>query len=523
MRRAFILGSNGPDNFAPLKFARKDTERLKATLSSPRCNFDVITPKTGDNSWAVRQQLTSITETCLPEDTLICYFSGHGILEKGSLFLFWDNTTPDRLLTTALPVTEIMEALKYCKANSKLLILDCCHAGAVVNMLGLKDAVGLRVEEMLINPDNHLVLMASGRLERARELESLEGSFLTFNICSALGENFFEADKDKDNRISIQDLKQWLERKAQEHNREFPDSSVPYPYLFGQQKGNFFLTIDTVDWIPHEFPLVDGITMVVLPVRLPYNHSALCMSKHPITNAQYKKFVKEVGKSEPIGKRFFEGQYQTSFYPWHEDGFRESDKPVVCVSYRDASSYCIWLNEKLITKKSKQFHSYANQIMLPTTREWDFAAFGTMFPIHDPRIWLNQTRQLHHNSLTPASIDFTGVRTNARGISDMFGNVWEWCSEMHIHPTIAGRNIEQFAQLRGGSFLDDLSKTEPFYDAVRPELRAEHGCYSDLGFRIAMKIGIWHLPKDIQLQLSLCGELPLGFEDLKEELRFNSI
>jgi hypothetical protein len=61
--------------------------------------------------------------------------------------------------------------------------------------------------------------MASDRLEWAREVEALRGSFLSTQIASALDEKFDEADKDQDGRLSLQDLKLWLEERATHHSR----------------------------------------------------------------------------------------------------------------------------------------------------------------------------------------------------------------------------------------------------------------------------------------------------------------
>ncbi|MEL7005813.1 MAG: hypothetical protein AAFN93_24255, partial [Bacteroidota bacterium] len=142
-----------------------------------------------------------------------------------------------------ISIARITEAMSYCRAKSKLLILDCCHAGAVVNALGLKSGSGVPVEEITTISDSYLALMASSRLEKTREHDSLKGGFLTTHICSALSGCFYEADTDKDNRISIQDLKRWLDSKALEHNRSYPNDRVPFPYLSGQYKGEIFLAI----------------------------------------------------------------------------------------------------------------------------------------------------------------------------------------------------------------------------------------------------------------------------------------
>src|SRR5262249_20768445 len=155
--------------------------------------------------------------------------------DRGELFLVWDTTTKD-LFSSALPAADVVKALNRCQAENKLLILDCCRAGGAV---GLKDGLGVPVDELNIKPDNSLVLMASGRLESAREFDSLEGSFLARHMADALTDNFFDADKDEDNRISVHDLMQWLTDRALQHNSSSKEK-VPYPSLFGQQKGAQF-------------------------------------------------------------------------------------------------------------------------------------------------------------------------------------------------------------------------------------------------------------------------------------------
>src|SRR4051794_11271829 len=104
MRRAFVMGSNGPENLSPLRYARKDAENIIATLAAPGCGFTVETVQPDADPWEVRRQIFVLAETCTPEDTFVCYFSGHGLLDKGALFLLWDKTERERLLTTAIPI-----------------------------------------------------------------------------------------------------------------------------------------------------------------------------------------------------------------------------------------------------------------------------------------------------------------------------------------------------------------------------------------------------------------------------------
>src|SRR5262249_53332505 len=157
---------------------------------------------------------------------------GHGFLSRGSLFLLWHDSNIDRLLTTTIPVSDILQALRVCPAENKLLVLDCCHAGTVVNMAGLKGATQVELSDAELRPENHLVLMERNRQEKARELDDLGGSFMTSAICEALSSIFSAADFDRDRRISFEDLRRCLEKEARRHNSAHPDRRVPYPYVF---------------------------------------------------------------------------------------------------------------------------------------------------------------------------------------------------------------------------------------------------------------------------------------------------
>jgi hypothetical protein len=516
-KTAFIFSSNGPPDLHPLKYAIDDADRMAKALTSPNCGFDVVRPSPGSDPFDLRRQLFTVAESCSPEDLFICYFSGHGVLEKGSLVLLWDDTDINHPISTAIPVSDVLQALQYCKAKGKLLVLDCCHAGAAAGKIGLKNAAGIPVSEVNLHADNHLVLMASGRVEQARELEELRGSFLTVKICDALGDELHYADFDQDGRLSVNDLSRWLERKAGEHNNQFPDRKVPIPYLFGQQKGEFFLTGDETDWKPYEFRCADGSIMVVLPNFVNDNlwgtDRVLCIGKYPVVNKQYRKFADWVNAgglsshpSEPIGKSFTGKGWTGPFRPWQDRDFNHPDQPVVCVTYSEARDYCEWANQvhRSSIASGQGPHTPDVDIRLAAPPEWDFAAYGSIYHNRHPRSWLSRTPSIHHMAITPARVDFTGTRSNAWGLSDMFGNVWEWClrNDRHI-PTLAAFDNELIrgVELRGGSFLDDLRHVEPVIHSasLQDGIQTSH---CDLGFRIAGDVSIRDLPEDITERLA---------------------
>lgn len=229
-RLAFVAGSNGPSWETQLRFASKDVERVTACLRST-CGFDVrAAPEQGD-SHDVMRALTRVMGECRVGDDLIVYFSGHGALPDGRLFILWDATST-AVFDSAINVRSVFEAMQMCVATHKLLILDCCHAGAVT---GLK---GTDLVPAFANAGSQLILCASSRLERAREFDDLQGSFLAHNLCAALEESDPRSD------MALPQLMDHLHAAATLRAGNVK-TAVPTPFLFGEQKAPFVIRAAT--------------------------------------------------------------------------------------------------------------------------------------------------------------------------------------------------------------------------------------------------------------------------------------
>lgn len=546
-RIAFVSGSNGSEEFGQLKYAVSDSNAVASALASTRCQFQVIRPEQAASPYAYRETLDRAAASCKVDDTFVVYFAGHGVLDAGELFLVLDNTSSN-FQTTALPAEDVLASMRRSKAQNKLLILDCCHAGGAIRY---RSTGTLPVEELRIASANHLILMASGRLERVREYDQLGGGFLSQKICAALGEQFHNADTNGDLCLTIDELIDFLERSASWHNSLHTEEQVTIPHLFGEKKGNLFLTPDKTSWHPHEIQWADGTTMVVLPIPpIDLNNSetykrwkreesqfqertgyAFAIGKHPITNSQYRNFLEQcdantawtsnkldreelidLSPKEPQGENFDPEtqRWIGSFFPWREEGFQDPLKPVVCISFNEALAYSKWAHELASLEISGTF-TYVVPYQL-----WEFATFGVderyssrfnrRFRSFNDEKLTNNLAGIHHKASEPSLIDTKNQRINERGITDLLGNIWEWCGSMNglmsrLDVGYSSRYPERIS-LRGGSFLDDIERINLVLS--KSEIpNGENSHHSDHGFRIAALIPVELLSNDIRLQLQL--------------------
>ena len=148
------------------------------------------------------------------------------------------------------------------------------------------------------------------------------------------------------------------------------------------------------------------------PVRL-VNLGAYRIGRYPVTVFEYRKFIESDGYRE---KRWWSAGgpgKKTEPQDWEEQALHPN-RPVVGVSWYEASAYCTWVGARL-----------------PTEAEWEMAARGKdgrRYP------WGNEvpdtTRgnfgdQVGH--VTPVGLYPAGA--TPEGIQDLVGNVSEWVAD----------------------------------------------------------------------------------------------
>ena len=162
MRKALAVGINEYPG-APLNFCVNDAAAIGTLLStngdgSP--NFDVRLARNTKTKSELKSLIVELFQGA--SETTLLYFSGHGFLnELGGYIVTPDYTKYDE----GIPMSEILELANQSKAKDKIIILDCCHSGAMAapsisgNLSPLREGVSIltasKSDEAAIEVNGH--------------------------------------------------------------------------------------------------------------------------------------------------------------------------------------------------------------------------------------------------------------------------------------------------------------------------------------------------------------------------------
>ncbi|MBD2198249.1 MULTISPECIES: GUN4 domain-containing protein [Calothrix] len=117
----------------------------------------------------VLTSLREIAAVTKPIDTVLFYFSGHGMLEPSTqqVILCLQDTQKSNLIDTGLQLQEVLQLLENCSAQQQLLILDACHSGGMT-LLGARGEV-----DPQLNPTPELVEILRQRAAKRKGFYAL--------------------------------------------------------------------------------------------------------------------------------------------------------------------------------------------------------------------------------------------------------------------------------------------------------------------------------------------------------------
>lgn len=228
------------------------------------------------------------------------------------------------------------------------------------------------------------------------------------------------------------------------------------------------------------------------------------LGKYEVTRGQFSRFItatkyKTDAEKEGSSWGYKDGSWDdVKGYSWKNSGFEQNDShPVISVSWNDAKAMAKWMS-----KNSKY------TFKLPTEAEWEYACrAGTQ----TSRFWGDDPDQACkygnvRDKTIKKELSFSSIHNCTDGyvftapvgkfmdnpfhLSDMLGNVWEWCEDAYSsdaykkhrskNPVISSGNSGASRVIRGGSWFDDPRRLRSaFRSSGSPGSRGYH-----IGFRL---------------------------------------
>ena len=176
--------------------------------------------------------------------------------------------------------------------------------------------------------------------------------------------------------------------------------------------------------------------------------SAFKMSKNEITFKQYDAFCDATGRKKT-----------------KDEGWGRGERPVINVSWYDATAFAKWMGCRL-----------------PTEEEWEYACrAGTSSPFNTGNSLSDNQANINNSKSTTMPIG--SYTSNAWGLNDMHGNVWEWCSDWYGVSSVITSTNPTHRVLRGGCLSSDAQYCR---SARRGRCEPSRRDINVLGFRLVV-------------------------------------
>ena len=236
MKYALIIGNDRYDDpkLAQLKTPAADSQALARILGDATIgSFDEVLPLINQSETRVRRAISQFLAGKKPDDLVLLYFSGHGVLDdRGRLYLALKDTLVSLLKATSIPSSFIADEMDSCRSRRQILVLDCCHSGAF--------ARGTKGEQKAITENTfegsgfgRVVLTASDSTQYALEgdqvIKQSDLSLFTHFLLEGLKTG--EADMNHDGQVS---LDEWYDYTYTRIIAETP-RQVPHKWSYHQQ------------------------------------------------------------------------------------------------------------------------------------------------------------------------------------------------------------------------------------------------------------------------------------------------
>jgi len=438
-RWALLVGINEYQAAGRLQFCREDAEALgKVLVERGGFNPDRVVvladgevkPEDWPTRGNIRRRIEQFSRLTEPGDTVVVFFSGHGMMADGKGYLMAVDS--DRDPANSISLDWVKERLAAGKAKTKLLVLDVCHAGSA------KDVGGLAPSLVGIAGLTVLASCAADEISYVEE-EAKSGVFAGRLVEGLAG----AADADGDKVVTLAELHAFVKRsmkdwclKTGKTQTPFVAPETPPPVALAYAMGRPFVRPSALR-VPAGFRAAEGtaaepytktgwakeIVHEATGIELVFIPAGSFMMGSP--TSEEERDDDETQHRVTLTRPFYLGKYEVTQGEWQKvlganpSHFKGSERlPVEQVTWDDCQAFC---------------RKAGGGLRLPTEAEWEYACragSATQFCFGDDDNGLEAYAWCSTNS-GKQTHEVGGKRPNAWGLFDMHGNVLEWCADWY--------------------------------------------------------------------------------------------
>jgi hypothetical protein len=231
-REALIVAADAYEDpkLRALRAPAQDAQELARVLGDPKVGDFRVGASLNEPDHVVRRKVSEFFRDRARDDLLLLHVSCHGLKdEDGTLYFATSNTAVEHLEATAIPSEFVNRQMTKSRSRRIVLLLDCCFGGAFARGLVHRagDSVAIKEE---FEGQGRVVLTASRAMEYAFEGENREGDAQPSIFTSAIvqGLESGEADRDRDSRVSVDELYDYVYDQV----REVTPNQTPSKWTF---------------------------------------------------------------------------------------------------------------------------------------------------------------------------------------------------------------------------------------------------------------------------------------------------
>lgn len=118
-----------------VKFALNDATVFRESLVALGCDPDRLKLLTDNlaTKTTIKEEIKKVAKLATPDDVIILYFAGHGLLNLGRNLLTCVDTSLTNIENTTVDLNFILGQFEKSASNKVIAFLDCCHSGINFN------------------------------------------------------------------------------------------------------------------------------------------------------------------------------------------------------------------------------------------------------------------------------------------------------------------------------------------------------------------------------------------------------